>query len=360
MYKYLITKLKEYIFVFLTATIILILSSSKSFSGENVFIVENIEVKGNIGINFSRGKYINEAFFDSFEILMSKILVSSDLNKISNIKLEKIKNLISNFQIFDESFLNNKYQATFKVFYNGNRVKKLLVQKNISFSQPKNISAVFFPVLFINDEFQELNENFFYKQWENINIKNELISFILPLEDIDDFSEIKKIKNNIEGFNIDKLITKYNTTNFVFTLLHYENKNLNVYVKTNFNNNKISKNISYDLDNIKDEKKLNIILKKLKTEITDIWKSENVINLSIPLSLRIQFKHRNIQNLEKIKKTFYKINIIENSFLEETNINFSHFNIYYFGNPKKLKSELLKFGYLLKNEQSHWEIYLNE
>ena len=75
--KYIITKSREYIFIFLTATIFLFISFSKSFSEENVFILDNIEVKGIIDINFSRDKYINRAFLDSFEILISKILVSA-------------------------------------------------------------------------------------------------------------------------------------------------------------------------------------------------------------------------------------------------------------------------------------------
>ena len=79
---------------------------------------------------------------------MSKILLSRDLNKISNIKLNKIKNLINSFQILEESYRNDEYKATFKIFYNDIKVIELLKQKNISFSQPKIISAVFFPSTF--------------------------------------------------------------------------------------------------------------------------------------------------------------------------------------------------------------------
>ena len=61
-----------------------------------------------------------------------------------------------------------------------------------------------------------------------------------------------------------------------------------------------------------------------------------------------------------ILEIFYKINIIDKYTLEEFNINNSFFKIYYFGNPKKLRSELAKFGYLLKNEEGSWQLYLNE
>jgi len=291
---------------------------------------------------------------------MSKILLQKDLNKINNIKLNKIKNLINSFQILEESYQNDEYKATFKIFYNDIKVIGLLKQKNISFSQPKNISAVFFPVLFVNEEIQDFYGNFFYKQWTIVEIKNELINFILPLEDLEDISKIKEMKDRIEELNIDDFVNKYNTKNYVFTLIHHQNKQLNVYIKTNFNNNKISKNITYELNDIKDELKLNDILKNLKMQITDIWKNENVINLSSPLLIRVKFQHRNLGDLDKLKNTFYKISIIDNYSLEELNIKNSSFKIYYYGNPKRLRTELLKFGYQLNNDQGHWGLYIND
>ena len=360
MSKNLITTLREYIFVILAVTIFSLISFSKSFSEENVFIIDNVKVQGAIDINFSRDKYINKAFLVSFEILMFRILLSKDLTKISNIKLDKIRNLIDSFQILEETYQKNEYKATFKIFYNDNKIKKLLIKKNISFSQPQNISAVFFPVLFVNDELQNFDENYFYNQWINVEIKNEPINFILPLDDLDDISKIKEMKNRIEEFNVGDLANKYNIKNYVFALLDYRNKQLNIYLKTNFDGNEMSKNISYKLSNIKDESKLHFILKDLKMQITDIWKKANIVNLLMPLSIRIKFQHINFLDLDKLENTFDKISIIDNYALEEFNINHAFFKIYYFGNPKRLRTELLKFGYQLIDEQGHWELYIDD
>ena len=360
MSKNLITRLREYIFVILVVTIFSLISFSKSFSEENVFIIDNVKVQGAIDVNFSRDKYINKAFLVSFEILMFRILLSKDLTKISNIKLDKIRNLIDSFQILEETYQKNEYKATFKIFYNDNKIKKLLIKKNISFSQPQNISAVFFPVLFVNDELQNFDENYFYNQWINVEIKNEPINFILPLEDLDDISKIKGMKSRIEEFNVGDLVNKYNVKNYVFALLDHRNKQLNIYLKTNFDDNEMSKNISYKLSNIKDESKLHFILKDLKIQITDIWKKANIVNLLMPLSIRIKFQHINFLDLDKLENTFDKISIIDNYALEEFNINHAFFKIYYFGNPKRLRTELLKFGYQLIDEQGHWELYIDD
>jgi len=358
--KYLITFLREYIFIILTATIFLFTTFTKSFSEENVFTINNVEVKGTVDLNFSREKYLNKAFLNSFEMLKTKILLSRDLNKINNIKLEQIKKLISSFQILEESYSKDVYQINIKILYNEVKVKKFLRQKNISFSQAESISAVFYPVLFVNGEIQNFNEIFFYKQWTKVVIENEIINFILPLEDLEDISKIIEMKNRIEELNIDTFIYQYNVENYVFALMDYQNKKLDIHLKINFNNNKISKNISYNVKNINDEQELIFILKDLKLMITDLWKEENLINLVMPLSIKLKFQHTNIKNLDELRNTFQKIDLINNYTLEEFNINNSFFKIYYYGNPKKLKSELSKFGYQLENVQGSWQLYLNE
>jgi len=358
--KYLVDNLREYIFIFFTATIFLFILFTKSFSEENVFTINNVTVKGEIDLNFSREKYINKAFLNSFEILMNKILLSRDLTKMNNIKLKQIKSLINHFQILEESYRKDEYKAKIKIFYSDVKIKKFLRQKNISFSQPENISAVFFPVFYINDEMQNLNDNFFYKYWTEIEIKNELINFILPLEDLEDISKIMKMKNRIEELDVDTLVNKYDVKSYVFALMDYQDKKLNIHVKTNFNNNKISKNFLYEVENINDEPSLNYILKDLKLKVTDIWKEENLVNLLMPLSISLQYQHSNLEDLDKLRNIFYEIGIIDSYTLEEFNINNSFFKIYYYGNPKKLRSELLKFGYQLKNDQGYWQLYFNE
>ena len=116
----------------------------------------------------------------------------------------------------------------------------------------------------------------------------------------------------------------------------------------------------YSLKNINDQLILNSILIDLKLKITDLWKEENLINLLMPLSIRLQYQHLNLEDLDKLRNIFYKIGIIDSYTLEEFNINNSFFKIYYYGNPRKLRSELLKFGYQLKNDQGYWRLYLNE
>ena len=352
--------LKQYIFIFLTSIILLFFLTTKSFSEEDVFTINDVKVKGAIDINFSREKYLNRAFSNSFDTMMNKILLISDFKKVEKLKLKEIKTLIKSFKILEESYREDIYRAELSVIYSEKRVKEFLREKNISFSLPKNITAVFFPVFYINSKMQNLSENFFYNSWDKIKIKNELINFILPLDDLDDVSQIAKMRDNLEDLDILSLVSKYGEKNYVFALMDYEKTKLNIYLKTNFDNNTTSKNISYEVKNIRDVTILNSVLKDLKLEIVDLWKEQNLINLLMPLSIKIKFKHSKLKDLDKLRKTFSKIGTIDNYTLEEFNINNSEYKIYYYGNPKKLKAELLKYGYELINNQGVWQLYLHE
>ena len=80
----------------------------------------------------------------------------------------------------------------------------------------------------------------------------------------------------------------------------------------------------------------------------------------MPLSIKIKFKHSKLKDLDKLRKTFSKIGTIDNYTLEEFNINKSDYKIYYYGNPKRLTNELLKFNYQLKDDLGYWELYSND
>ena len=358
--KNIIAKIKEYIFIFSTATIILAIASVKSYSEEKVFSVSNLKVQATVDLNFSRDKYIKKAFYDSFNILMSKILLSKDLKRIKNIKKNQIITLIKSFQITEEKYRKNQYYAEFIIHYDENKVRKLLYKNNISYSRPKSITAIFFPILYVDDDMNNFKDNYFYQNWNNIEIDNEVINFLLPIDDLEDISNIEKIKNNFKSFEVDNLIYKYDVKNYAFALMNYNNKKIKIYLKTNFEGSKISKNLSYELKSINDDLGLSIILKDLKREITDLWKQANLINLLMPLSINIKFEHKNLTELNNLKKTLYKVNIIDNFSLEKFDIKNSDFQIFYYGNPKRLKLELLSFGYDLNNDNGYWGLKLNE
>ena len=95
MFIYLIIEYQKKIFIIFIATLFLLTTQSNSYSEDDSIFTNTVEVEGPINVNFSRNKYIDQAFLKSFEILMSKVLLSKDLSKINDIKLNKIKSFFT-------------------------------------------------------------------------------------------------------------------------------------------------------------------------------------------------------------------------------------------------------------------------
>ena len=73
MFKFNKVKIKEYIFIILTATIFFLYSICSLSAKENIFIVKDIQVEGPYNINFSRDRFIDMAIKKSFKKLLSNI-----------------------------------------------------------------------------------------------------------------------------------------------------------------------------------------------------------------------------------------------------------------------------------------------
>ena len=100
---------KSFIFILLSICLFTLTPIDKTISSENTYIINNVKSEGKIDLNFTREKHLEKAFLNSFEILMKKILLSKDLQKTKNIKLNQIKTLISSFQIIEEKYSKDKY-----------------------------------------------------------------------------------------------------------------------------------------------------------------------------------------------------------------------------------------------------------
>ena len=356
MFKYKFKIIREYILIFLTATIFFLQSSFCLHAKENIFVVRDIKIEGFIDINFSRNKFINEAFRQSFDKLISNILLLEDRAKLRNLKLNEIKNLIYSFKILEESFKNNKYFAIFEISYNDNKIKKLLNKKNISFFHPKNTVVIFFPILFVNDEIKLFNENFFYNNWLNNSSSGDIIKYILPLEDIEDIHSIRATKDEIENMNFMEIANKYNIKNYAAVIINYKSNLLKIYIKTSLDSKKYSENLSYELNNWNDNSQLNLIMKDLKEKILDMWKKANLINIPLPLNISVKFNYKNLSDIDNLEEALKKIHVINSYSLEKFNIKNSFFKISYYGDPNKLKDQFLEFNYILKDIEGYWEL----
>ena len=64
------------------------------------------------------------------------------------------------------------------------------------------------PLLIKNNEIFIFNNNYFYKNWNKI-YKDNLIEFVLPLENIEIIQNINKYKDDLINLNLTNLFKEY-------------------------------------------------------------------------------------------------------------------------------------------------------
>ena len=82
------------------------------------------------------------------------------------------------------------------------------IKKGILYSEILDKELYILPVFIKDDEVFIFNNNFFYKNWNNFN-QNELIEFILPLENIEIIQNINANKNDLINLNVVNLFEEY-------------------------------------------------------------------------------------------------------------------------------------------------------
>ena len=103
------------------------------------FNITELEISEEFDLDFNKKKVFDKAFNLAFNKLTSMVITSTDKQKIKNIKLITIKNLIDSFNVNDEKFIDNKYYANFNVNFNKKNTLKFFEERNIFPSIPKKI-----------------------------------------------------------------------------------------------------------------------------------------------------------------------------------------------------------------------------
>ena len=186
------------------------------FSTANVnaksFSINDIEISTPFEINFNKNQIIDEGFLEAFNELVLSIVQTKDQKKLRKTSLAKIKGMIETFSIKEEKFINEIYYLTLNVSFNKKKVFNLLEGKNIFPSLPIKKDVLFIPIILDEnkDEILIFSESYLFNNW-NLDIKKyHLLNFILPTEDLEDFNLIKDNSKNLENYNFEPIIKKYN------------------------------------------------------------------------------------------------------------------------------------------------------
>ena len=96
----------------------------------------------------------------------------------------------------------------FSVTFDKEKIHDLFYKRGLSYSEILDKELYVLPIFIQNNEIFIFNNNFFYEKWNEI-YENDLIEFILPLENIEIIQKINNNKNNIIDLEVSNLLQEY-------------------------------------------------------------------------------------------------------------------------------------------------------
>ena len=324
------------------------------FSENNLFNVNNIELEKKDKITNNR--LADMAIKKGFNQLTTKILLEEDIKKLSDLKLPLIKQLVMYYQIIDVPKKNQtEGLVNFSVTFDKAKMHDLFYKRGISYSEILDKELYVLPVLLENNEINVFNNNLFYKNWNKFN-ENELIEFILPLENIEIIKIINDYKNNLININISDLFKEYSNKNSAIIFIENNKTNNKIYIKAIIQGKKISKNLYLKNKKLTIENFYETVISETKKELTNLVKSKNLIDIRTPSFLNVKFELNKKNNLVKLNSKIKKIDSIENIYVQEFNKDSMKLRIKFLGKLEKIINQLKKEDIRLKLINNQWVI----
>ncbi|MBA1340230.1 MAG: hypothetical protein FD547_000165 [Pelagibacterales bacterium] len=335
--------------------IVFLFKTGNVISNSDIFDVDNITVTSNDISTQNREKLLNSAFKKGFQKLIKKILLNKDVENILKTNIKEIKYLVSSYQIHSQEQNDNLRKLIINMSFDKKRINSFFYKKNISYSDTPKTKALLIPVVIKNDSFYLYSKNIYFEKWNIISEEeDEFIDYILPIENIEDVMFLRNNINNLATADIKNLTSKYDIENHILLLIEPEKKNNNIFIKTFLSDKNINKNFNIIID----EKNIEKTIIKIKDEINEIWKSQNLIDVRTPSFLNIKVEIKKINDLLSLQKSLEKIDIIENFSVVELNNEYANVKIKYFGKIEKLKRKFILKGVKMKNINNQWSLEL--
>ena len=344
----------KYIFL---STIALVLSF---FSTTNVeakaFNVKDIEISQPFENNFNKNEVINIGFKKAFFELINTLIKSADIKKINEIKLNEIKSMINSFSIKEEKFINQTYYVNMGVSFEKKKIFKYLEKKNIFPTQIVKETFLYLPII-IEENVNDIvifSDNVVYKNWNRSNKKSQLISYLLPTEDLEDINLIKKNIESLESYDFEEIIEKYFLRNSIISLISKKDNEIKVLSKIIIQGNTVFRNDIFENVNLKNNEEVEHLINELKTIYDDLWKKQNQINTSIKLPLLIRVDNKDLNTSIKFELSLNEIDLISSYSVNKFDKDFIFYEVIFNGTPYKFMEIMAQKNYEIDTQKKIW------
>ena len=341
-------KLLTQIFVIL----VVFLKTGNLLSSENLFNVNNIllERKDSNSIKVQA----DQAIIEGFNRLTERILLKQDIPKIKDLSLKNIRELVTYYNISRNSNQESD-KVNFSVTFDRDKIHDLFYKRQILYSDISEKEFYILPIRLKKDEMFIFSNNFFYENWNSAK-KNELIEFILPLENIEIIQIINQSKNNLIELEIDSLFKEYMSKDLALVLIeNNNNEEERIYLKARIQDKVISRSLRIKKKDINQLELNKQIIEEIQSEIIDMVKSQNLIDVRTPSFLNVKLNLNKKNNLVWFNSRFKDVDLIESIYVQEFNKDYVRLKIKYLGKLEKIIKQLKnqKINLQLLNDQWH-------
>ena len=329
------------------------LQTGNLLSDSDLFNVNNILLEKKD--NTQSKQLANRAKKEAFNQLTKRILLKEDYPKVSDLSSESVRELVKYYKI-SKNPDEDKNKISFSITFDKDKIHDLFYEKGISYSDISDKDFYILPILLNENEIFVFSNNYFYENW-SLNSNDELIEFILPLENIEVIQNINQFKNNLLNLEINNLLKEYQNKNVALVLI--DNNKINekkIYLKTRIQGKIISKNLKFKRENLTENRFNEKIVLEIKDEIINLVKSQNLIDIRIPSFLNVKFNLNKKNNLVLLNSRIKNIDLIENIFVQEFNKDYVNLKIKYLGKLEKIINQLNYENISLQLVNDEWLI----
>ena len=335
--------------------LVVFLKTGNVLSEKNLFSVNNIEIANKS--NSNNEILANEAIKKGFIDLINRVLLENDAKIIKELKFSEIKKLVSYYQIIEKNEKKGDF-IIFNIFFDKDKLHNLFYSKSIAYSDILREDIYVLPILKKGDQFYIYSQNFFYENWNKIEKQDELLEFILPIENIEIIQQINSKSNNFLDVNIKNFFPEYKDKNLALVYIEISDSDLEkIFLKTKIMEKEINKKLVIKKSNLNQEQFYNKVIFEVKSEITNIVKSQNLIDIRTPSFLNTKFKiDKKNNNLYELEKRIKNIDLIENIYVQKFNNEFVFIKIKYLGKVSKIIDLLKNEKINLRFDSDQWRI----